>query len=85
MAEVGSGHEGDFINAKKILKDCIKSDADCVQIQIYTAKNMFSKKFSTNRFEHFSKLKLSIDQYLGLAQIVKKVVKFIVHQFGAKN
>ena len=75
IAEIGSNHEGNFSDAKKILKDCIKSKADCAKIQIYTAENIVSKKFSKERYEHFSKLKLEIDQYLELAHIAKKSEK----------
>ncbi len=75
IAEVGSAHEGNFKNAKKILRDCISSKADCVKIQIYTAKNIVSKKFSSDRYAHYSKLKLSIDQYLELAHMVKNSEK----------
>ena len=72
IAEIGSNHEGNFKEAKKILKDCIKSKADCAKIQIYTAKNIVSKKFSKERFHHFSKLKLNVDEYLELAHLTKK-------------
>ena len=75
IAEIGSNHEGNFKEAKKILKDCIKSKADCAKIQIYTAKNIVSKKFSKERFQHFSKLKLDVDEYLELAHITKKSEK----------
>ena len=75
IAEIGSNHEGSFFEAKKILKDCIKSNADCAKIQIYTAKNIVSKKFSIERYKHFSKLKLEIEQYLELAHIAKKSEK----------
>ncbi len=72
IAEIGSNHEGNFFDAKKTLKDCLKSKADCAKIQIYTADNIVSKKFSAERFKHFSKLKLEIDQYLELAYIANK-------------
>ena len=72
IAEVGSNHEGNFNDAKKIIKNCIKSTADCIKIQIYTAKNMVSKKDSNERYNHFSKLKLNIDDYLSLAKLVCK-------------
>ena len=75
IAEVGSAHEGNFKNAKKILRDCISSKADCVKIQIYSAENIVSKKFSPKRYAHYTKLKLSIDQYIELAQMVKKSEK----------
>ena len=75
IAEIGSNHEGNFSEAKKILKACIQSKADCAKIQIYTAENIVSKKFSKERYKHFSKLKLEIDQYLELAYITKKSEK----------
>ena len=72
IAEIGSNHEGSFIQAKKILNDCLKSRADCVKIQIYTAKNIVSKKQSPERYKHFSRLELNIENYLELAHIANK-------------
>lgn len=72
IAEIGSNHEGNFLEAKKILLDCIKSNADCAKIQIYTAENIVSKTYSKERFLHFSRLRLSIDNYLELAYLTKK-------------
>ena len=44
IAEVGSNHEGSFAEAKKIIIEACKSEADVVKIQTYTAENMVSKK-----------------------------------------
>ena len=38
-------------------------------------KILFLKKFSKERFQHFSKLKLDVDEYLELAHITKKSEK----------
>ena len=53
IAEIGSNHEGNFKEAKKILNNCIKSKADCAKIQIYTAKNIVSKNSPKKDFNIF--------------------------------
>ena len=44
IAEVGSNHEGNFLEAKKLVHNASKSKADVVKLQIFSAKNMVSKK-----------------------------------------
>ena len=71
IAEVGSNHEGNFIEAKKTVLSACKSNADVVKLQIYTAKNMVSPKYDLKRFKHFQKLELSIKQNIELCKIIK--------------
>ena len=53
IAEVGSNHEGNFSEAKKLIVNACKSNADVVKLQIFTAQNMVSKKYDPRRFKHF--------------------------------
>ncbi len=75
IAEVGSNHEGNFNKAKKLVEEAAKSNADLVKIQIYSAKNMVNKNFDRKRFKHFTKLELTIENYIELAKICKKFKK----------
>ncbi len=75
IAEVGSNHEGNFAKAKNLVIEAARSNADLVKIQIYTAQNIVNKKFDLERYNHFSKLELSIKQYIDLAKICKKYKK----------
>lgn len=75
IAEVGSNHEGSFSEAKKLIINACKSNADVVKLQIFTAQNMVSKKYDPKRFKHFKKLQLSQKQNLKLLKIIKKFKK----------
>jgi len=75
IAEVGSAHEGSFTKAKQLVLEACKSKADCIKIQVYSAKNMVNKKKDPERYKHFKNLELNIDQYVQLAKIVKKYKK----------
>ena len=72
IAEVGSAHEGSFVNAKKLILEACKSNADCIKIQVYSAKNMVNKKKDPKRYRHFKNLELKTEEYIQLAKIVKK-------------
>ncbi len=71
IAEVGSNHEGNFLEAKRLVKNASKSKADVVKLQIFSAKNMVSKKYDTQRYNHFKKLELTKEQNFELFRIIK--------------
>ncbi len=71
IAEVGSNHEGNFSEAKKLVINASNSNADVVKLQILKAENLVSKKYDKNRFNHFKKLELSVEQNLELCKIIK--------------
>ena len=75
IAEVGSNHEGNFVNAKKLIIEAAKSNADLIKIQIYTPDGMVNKIFDKSRYKHFSRLTLSLNQYIELAKLCKKYKK----------
>lgn len=75
IAEVGSNHEGNFSDAKKLVINASKSKADVIKLQIFTSENMVSKKYDNKRFEHFSKLQLNKSQNIELLKIIKKYKK----------
>ena len=71
IAEVGSNHEGNFLEAKRLVKNASKSKADVVKLQIFSAKNMVSKKHDAQRYNHFKKLELTTKQNFELLRIIK--------------
>ncbi len=85
IAEVGSNHEGNFKEAIRIVKNCIKSKADCVKIQIFNPQNLVSKKYDFERYNHFNKLQLSVDEYFKIAEICKKSDKDFSASIWDKN
>ena len=72
IAEVGSSHEGSFSEAKKIVNQACQSNTDAVKIQIYQSSTLTSQKFTEDKYKHFSKLQLNIEQYKYLIKICKK-------------
>lgn len=75
IAEVGSNHEGNFKEAKKLVINACNTDSDVVKLQILKAENLVSKKYDSKRFEHFKKLELSISQNKQLLKIIKSKKK----------
>ncbi len=75
IAEVGSNHEGNFSEAKKLVTNACNSKADVVKLQIFTPENMVAKKYDQKRFDHFKKLQLNKKQNLELLKIIKSYKK----------
>jgi N,N'-diacetyllegionaminate synthase len=75
IAEVGSNHEGNFLEAKKLVKNASLSNADVIKLQIFTPENMVAKKYEPKRFEHFKRLQLNKKQNLELLKIIKSYKK----------
>ena len=72
IAEVGSAHEGSYAAAKKIIHQACQSNTDAIKFQIYKSSTLTSKKFTRDRYEHFLKLELNIEQYKNLIKICRK-------------
>lgn len=75
IAEVGSNHEGNFSQAKKLVTNASQSKADVVKLQIFTSRNMVAKKYDQKRFDHFKKLELNKNQNIELFKIIKSYKK----------
>ena len=71
IAEIGANHEGNFSEAKKLVKLAIKADVDVIKFQLYTGAGIVNKEISKKRFKHFKKFELSKSQHIYLAQMVK--------------
>ena len=68
IAEIGGNHEGDFEYAVKLTDLAIKSDVDYVKFQIYSASVLVNPCIDLDRYNHFKKFELTIDQYKFLAE-----------------
>ncbi len=72
IAEIGGNHQGSFEKAKNICDLAIKSGADCVKFQLYTAENLVNKKVDAERHKHFKNFELNREEHLFLAQKCKE-------------
>ena len=85
IAEVGSNHEGNFNEAKKLVLNACNTDSDVVKLQIFKAENLVAKKYDNKRFEHFKKLELSVSQNKQLFKIIRSKKKNAQLLFGMLN
>ena len=72
IAEIGSNHEGSYKTAVKLTHQAIKSGADAIKFQIFNCDTLVNKKIEPDRYSHFKRLQLSIDQFIALAKLCKK-------------
>lgn len=69
IAEIGGNHEGDFEYAKDLCQLAIDSDADCIKFQTYYADGFVNPKYSIERYNHFKKFELPLDNHFELADM----------------
>lgn len=72
IAEIGGNHEGNLDYAKKLLIDAAKSGADAVKFQTYFPEKIVSKVEDPERYKHFGKFSLPIENYFELADLAKQ-------------
>ena len=70
IAEIGGNHQGSFEKAKQICDLAIKSGADCIKFQLYTAENLVNEKINIDRYRHFKKFELQKEEHIFLAKKV---------------
>ncbi|MEO9827612.1 MAG: N-acetylneuraminate synthase family protein, partial [Paracoccaceae bacterium] len=75
IAEIGGNHEGDFEYAKKLVRDACATDVDAVKLQIYSPDLLINSKLDPDRWEHFKRFALSLEQYNELFQIIREAGK----------
>ena len=77
IAEIGNNHEGNFNNAKKMVKLAAKAGADAVKFQTFRTEN-FIRKIDKKRFNQLKKFELSYKQFKSLRDLAhKNNLKFI--------
>jgi len=70
IAEIGGNHQGDFDKAKELVHMALDCDVDFVKLQTYFADTLVEKTFSPDRWAHFKRFELSIDQHITLAELI---------------
>lgn len=84
IAEAGINHNGDFVQAKKIIQEAAKSDADAVKFQIFKAEEFCSE--DTEYFDLFRSLELGADEWVELADFANnKGILFTASVFGEES
>ena len=72
IAEIGGNHEGSIKYAKKLLIDAARAGADAVKFQTYFPEKIVSRVEDYDRYKHFSKFSLPIENYFELANLAKE-------------
>ena len=70
IAEIGGNHEGDFGRAKDLVNMAIECEVDFIKLQTYFADTLVEKTIAPDRWAHFKKFELSIEQHIELAELV---------------
>ena len=70
IAEIGGNHEGDFGKAKDLVNMAIECEVDFIKLQTYFADTLVEKTIAPDRWAHFKKFELSIEQHIELAELV---------------
>jgi N-acetylneuraminate synthase/N,N'-diacetyllegionaminate synthase len=69
IAEIGGNHEGNFEQAKKLVKLAFKTQVDIIKLQLYHGRTLVSPFESKDRFNHFQKFELSKKENIYLAEM----------------
>ena len=70
IEEIGGNHQGDFAKAKDLVNMALECDVEFIKLQTYFADTLVEKTMSPDRWEHFKKFELSIDQHIELAELI---------------
>jgi N-acetylneuraminate synthase/N,N'-diacetyllegionaminate synthase len=71
IAEIGGNHEGDFAYAKDLTYKAIETGVNAIKFQVYTPESLVNKSLAKDRYDHFKKFTLPIENYIELAKIIK--------------
>ena len=55
IAEIGGNHEGNLTYAKKLIDLAVKSQVDCIKLQIYSQKSLVNKNLDPDRYNLWKK------------------------------
>ena len=70
IAEIGGNHEGSFDKACELVALALETPVDCIKFQTYFADSLVAKKWDPDRWNHFKRFELTIDQHIELAKMV---------------
>jgi len=75
IAEIGGNHQGDFGKAIELVDMALECRVDMVKLQTYFADTLVEKSYSPERWSHFKKFELTIEQHVQLAERITKAGK----------
>lgn len=70
IAEIGGNHQGSFQKAIELTKLAIGTPVDSIKFQTYFADSLVERSADPERWAHFKKFELSIEQHKELAEMV---------------
>jgi N-acetylneuraminate synthase/N,N'-diacetyllegionaminate synthase len=68
ISEIGGNHEGCFQKAIDLVELALETPADAVKLQTYFADSLVDKKYDPDRWYHFKKFELTLEQHIFLAR-----------------
>lgn len=84
IAEAGINHDGDFVQAKKLVQEAAKIGADAVKFQTFKAEEFCSE--DTEYFDLFKSLELKTDEWIELANFANDIgIIFTASVFGEES
>ena len=72
VAEVGNNHEGNMVNAFKLVDKAKDSGADAVKFQTYKVDKFLSKNYNKKSIKRLHKFSLSYDEFYKIRNYCKK-------------
>jgi N,N'-diacetyllegionaminate synthase len=73
IAEIGGNHDGQLDRAYSLARLAAEHGADIVKFQTYRAEGLVNRRVSPDRFEHYRRLELPLDEWPKLAQFVQSL------------
>lgn len=70
IAEIGGNHEGNFDKALALINLAIDTPVDAIKFQTYFADTLVEKSVDPDRWQHFKKFELTLDQHEEIARII---------------
>lgn len=73
IAELGGNHDGEPDRAYELARLAAENGADIVKFQTYRAEGLVNKRISPDRYEHYQRLELSLEEWPKLARYVQSL------------
>ena len=70
IAEIGGNHEGDFSKALELVDLALATPVDAIKFQTYFADTLVEQSADPDRWRHFKKFELTLDQHEEIARII---------------
>jgi N,N'-diacetyllegionaminate synthase len=73
IAEVGGNHDGDLERAYSLARLAAEHGADIVKFQTYRAEGLVNRRVSPDRYEHYRRLELPLEEWPNLSRFVQSL------------